>query len=855
MKKIRLKKLNNQGSTFVMAIIVITLVTMLAVAILAASTHNMAMKAVDRNSKETFYNAETVMDEVRAGIGIESMKQLGLAYEKVITSLVSQNAGDLGYVVDNDEANDRFKAYFIESMFEIITGKDFGAGNFVTYTDEALGGAIETYLGYFLVGYNNDKIAEILSVGSIEAYKDGSGRAYMIIIRDVALLYKENKNGETYFSNVTTDLEIQFPNMTVAFTATNRLKDFIKYVFIADKNIDVGGEVEDNGVTVDSTASIYAGNTINIISNEYGASKLYMSGLTQNINVVCGGNENEGDVVSGTIYVGGSNTHKAEFITTNTDIWCTNIKIEKKPQVIGTKEIGDTSVGAVVSLSNGSNAYVRDDLTIDGQDSNVSISGSYYGYSSDGAQNVHAYSSAIIVNGKRATLDIHADKLLLAGHSYIEIPGTGYQVTGEALSFRENQDLYLIPTEYLAINYGKPVSNPMTISEWTALKEAVEASAGAKNPVKICDMTGFFAMKEGYVNTSIQYIDQQKGSGATGLVYLYINFKDKDAAADYIFDIAMNRNDPPQYLRNMLKKYTESLFEEGTGNGKTAGSVVIQNDTKVHSNGTVLNTDSASIIAGKDEIIDGNFVGASTSIPLGTDEFAITSMDLSNRYEILTRLLVDIPWKVMDISGESKYIVNSIESAVWMARDYMLGNNDLSLENIFDLIVDRSIIDAAINGDGKPGYNPAGETFNVIDDDGNAKTYIKIITKGDYTIKDVEGGLNGIVVATGTVYVEGNFKGIIIAGEDIKVKDNVTVSNDPDVVEKLITETNVYESYTEENKPTVSFREFFYAYKHAATDDDSREEVKIEKVDYKDIVKLNNWRKYYDKEESVTAEE
>ena len=64
MRKIKLKNLNNQGSTFVMAIIVITLVTMLAVAVLMASTHNIAMKNVDRNAKDTFYTAETIMDAI-----------------------------------------------------------------------------------------------------------------------------------------------------------------------------------------------------------------------------------------------------------------------------------------------------------------------------------------------------------------------------------------------------------------------------------------------------------------------------------------------------------------------------------------------------------------------------------------------------------------------------------------------------------------------------------------------------------------------------------------------------------------------------------------------------------------------
>ena len=118
MKKIKIPKLNNQGSTFVMALIIITLITTLAVAILAASANNIAMIGVDRNSKATFYTAESVLDEIRAGVGLDSMNQLGVAYESVLKSIIKEDAAGYSYIVDNDQANEEFKNIFIESMLE-----------------------------------------------------------------------------------------------------------------------------------------------------------------------------------------------------------------------------------------------------------------------------------------------------------------------------------------------------------------------------------------------------------------------------------------------------------------------------------------------------------------------------------------------------------------------------------------------------------------------------------------------------------------------------------------------------------------------------------------------------------------
>ena len=80
MIRFKIKKLNNQGSTFVLSLLVITLLTTLALALANASLSNMMMKSMDRSAKKNFYTAESLLDEVRAGIGRDSLDCLADSY-------------------------------------------------------------------------------------------------------------------------------------------------------------------------------------------------------------------------------------------------------------------------------------------------------------------------------------------------------------------------------------------------------------------------------------------------------------------------------------------------------------------------------------------------------------------------------------------------------------------------------------------------------------------------------------------------------------------------------------------------------------------------------------------------------
>ncbi len=59
------EKLNNKGMALVMVIVAIGLVTLLVSVLLSISFINFQMKITEKKSKDTFYNSEVFLDQIR----------------------------------------------------------------------------------------------------------------------------------------------------------------------------------------------------------------------------------------------------------------------------------------------------------------------------------------------------------------------------------------------------------------------------------------------------------------------------------------------------------------------------------------------------------------------------------------------------------------------------------------------------------------------------------------------------------------------------------------------------------------------------------------------------------------------
>lgn len=808
-------KLNNNGSTLVMAILAIAFVSLLASVLMAASVSNMIMKRIDDKSKSTFYTAESVLDEIKVGVGTDSMTSMAEAYEIVLSNLIiTDDAYEIDYMMDNDTANAMLQNLFMDNMVSLVTNSTVSFTDVTDKKVETSSVTLENAKNYLskYISKTELRYATIKSIESVTIIKDYNGIKNKMTLNNVVLNYKTQSGTDTYFADVTVDIDVAYPNMTVDFTASNRLTEFKEFALIADNEVRVNATTDNITATVN--AGIYAGTNINVESSTSAIAHLAvgantLSGMSSNIvarkDIIITGSQRSVDTPG----------NVAKFDVNKSDLWCDNLTFGYVPGGDAFNDI--VSAGVEVTINSDSNTYIRDDMNVNGENSIVTVGGNYYGYSYQGVSTDHSKSSAIIVDGAGSRLNLGTDaiplsKFILGGHSYI-VYGSGSGVadymTGESLSFTGNQELYLVPSEYVGVGYKKDVANPMPEDTWAELQTAAASDA----TIKVVDMSGFFAKDEGLLDDASD-TSCYEVKIVNDLVYLYLKFDSNDSKAQYISDVIAGVKAPE--LTSKLKKYTSQLLNS---NVDVSGSVNIKEGGQIYTAGVLMETSGSDV---------DKQVGTSYEGNLGADVLGVTSIDLTNRFTIMTQLLTPIPFEV----NGSKYIVNSTTDTLEDLLMYYVTGNELdpataATENIVDW--DMVVSD---------GYNDDTAIYSL-QGAASALKLTKIAKDGDVVIPtDIKGG---IVVATGDVTVQSDFTGLIIAKGNISIKGNATITTDENLVEQLLTfEFQFNEGANEEEVP---YRNYFYAYKSTS---DGSEEIKIESLGYDDLVGLNNWRKYDD---------
>jgi len=811
--KFNIKKLNNSGSTLTMTLLAMAFVSLLASTLLAAAIGNIVMKRIDNSSKETFYTAESVLDEIKVGVGKDSMVAMADAYEEVLSSLIVTD-GTVDYMLSNEEANEKLQELFMVGVTEKLTNGNVDFKSITTMyedTTDITKQNVEAYLETY-IAKEELKFADVKDIESVTFIKDYNGIKNEIIINNVVIDYKAEKATDTYFANVTVDLDIAYPNMMVDFSATKRLKEFKNYAFIADGNINVASSTQNANATIN--ASIYAGGDILITSGSSG-----IGSLTVGPNYFSGGTTS--DVVAGNniVLMGSSETYgnKAKMSLSNSRLWCTNLNLAKNETVL--KQ--DITAGAELTIGSDCSSFIADDLNVSGKNSLVNVGGEYYGYRYDGnaGTDLHTMSSAIIIDGAGSIVNLGGDatslsKLVIGGHSYIsyEVDGVDSYMTGESLSFTGNQELYLVPAKYIAVGREKSVANPMPKSVWEKL---VEEAAVPENNIKLVDMTGFFAFDEGLLDATNPY----EIRNVDDRTYVYFNFKDKDSAAKFIAGVLDGKDSE---LADKLDDYANALLSEDV---TTSGAVKVTNGGSIYTAGVLMQTSGGGV---------SGITGEGYQWGINQAEFSLSSLDLTNRYKTISHLLVSFPF----VENGSRYVIDgdivTIDDALFKYQNGYVTDGSEFVRSATENIIDWELVKAS-------GYNDEMPTKALESTLPYALTLTKVAIDDSYTIPSEITG--GIIVATGDVIVNHDFTGLIVSKGNIRVTANAAVTTDLNLVEQLLTWEFNYLNETIDEE--VAFRDYFWAYKRSAQGDGS-EEVKIETLEYDDIVSLNNWRKYDD---------
>lgn len=101
-------KMNNSGSAMVTVLVVIVFMSILATVMLYLSGANFQMKVTDFRTKESFYQAETPVEELRAQL----VKDVEIAFAKAYTATVSEYSG----MGDAATRESNFRQHFCDEM-------------------------------------------------------------------------------------------------------------------------------------------------------------------------------------------------------------------------------------------------------------------------------------------------------------------------------------------------------------------------------------------------------------------------------------------------------------------------------------------------------------------------------------------------------------------------------------------------------------------------------------------------------------------------------------------------------------------------------------------------------------------
>jgi len=799
---------NNKGSSLVTVLLVASIIAALVTVVLAIVLLNVYMKKADLEGQGAFYDAESALEEIRAGLSKDESDATTTAYLDTLSNYAN---------LEDEKKTINFDEKFSEIIKDKLTDTSSGLYK------------ISTLEGYLRETKMQDGVGAEILTNPAEAHfnitKEGA------VLKDVHVRYTDKNN---YVSEIKTDIVLEFP--PVNFQNASSIDNILTYGLIADKAFNPSGSVEVIGnAYLGSELGKDGDNKINSANVDF-----YANG-TQETNVISGGN----------FLLDGSTVN-----TNNIAFWSDKITLDKSEFNMNT---GSLYIKDDLVLGNNAKSKLAGKLIMFGNpwvakdDTMVTSSEVREAATND----MPSYSSSILVTGSNAGLDMSGlNTMVIGGSAYVDTESqnknlpTGKKnnvniVTGQSMALKSDQRAYLVPPTLVGAglkdgqNYQNGLTNPMTANQFKALQQEIMAQNNytsesqiqptdyvnmdlaeptlgvslnafvmAHNPTKTPDWWS----SNGYL-PSVRACAYPTTSGGGSIVYLFIEFK---TVGDN-FTGQQNTDYIPAeaFYNNWYKLYnaTATNYQRLLGNIDYYATYGIKlpkdvNDkTRMYFTGNILSNELfpvivPDIITQPDFTIDLN-VEYSKQSAYYQDAFFTLNKNLSTRYVTLTgdekqntlfkNLItesVKVGDKTYNLSGTKYYVSPTGEGAVVHKGDVTYNN---SLENSL-----RNETD--VNGD-----------------------------------KHNDAKVN-VIIATGDVTVNDNFEGMIIAGGKVNVKSGVKVTSDSDKAAKAL------QARKEDDVNDTAANFVINAAKYllggtGTTDGDSGE------ITMKDYVTFRNWTK------------
>lgn len=185
------RKQSNSGSAIVTVLVVVTFITILATIMLYVSGSNFQMKVADYRTKESFYYAETPVEEFRAQL-VEDVQD---AFIKAYAGVISE------YSTGKADAEDKYNRLFCKEMNEIWAQRyDYDADGNLKWKVGAIESVVQMPGEY-------DKWQLRVSVPTANMFEQVADKGWLIM-RGVEFTYESE---EGYTSRISTDFCITIP--------------------------------------------------------------------------------------------------------------------------------------------------------------------------------------------------------------------------------------------------------------------------------------------------------------------------------------------------------------------------------------------------------------------------------------------------------------------------------------------------------------------------------------------------------------------------------------------------------------------------------------------------------------------
>ena len=791
------RKRRNSGSSIVIVIIAMAMIGILATTLLWMSYVNYKIKVNDIRNKNSFYSAETVMEQIVAGLQKESSDAVAIAYKETLSNWDRDDDGI------QSEANhySSFATAYLDALVKELRNSEKGDSY---YNRDVLKNYVDTdiWKNVNQTAWDNGTDEADAAKAPVMELVNGSS----LILRNVFVSYVDGDR----LSIVSTDLCLDVPQ--IVFTkSSSSIDDLYDYLLIGNRGISLtkgSGQVTGDG-------SIYAG------IDETTAK----GGIVINPASSLAINNGRYVISKGEIDVVGPG---AGFI------------------VRDARETGSSVYAKGLDLQSGmisldSKTYIANDLTLSGNGSKATLTKEYYGYGTsvatglEGSPTEQENSSAIIINGQNSTVDMSGvNTLMLAGRAYIGTNTTKKELDqntaaavedagkknekavlmGESITVKGGQIAYLVPTECLGVYNGETLigQNPLT-QDQAAKMQAYKDQYGKEfrevdftRPVSRLggeSLASFGVADMDHIRkVSTQYVGG--GTESKSLTYYYL-VMDADYAAKY-YQTYYKQDNNKETIDNYFKKYATGGILLGDYTSEQNSYTILGNALV----SDVLSQSGVSLLASRE-----NATSAMTPA-----EATQKSADIANVYKGLTTNLSE------DGASASTF-QNVFESVIKKEITTKQEDGSEKKEPIQEYLVD----------------NGTGGTREFTTEDGLKG----IITTGNYTLSSATGGASNIrlIVSLGDIVIDRNFTGLAIAKGTITI-DGATHNGAASLRRNKMELYKVLNATTGVEGDTITPMAFFVNGETSLADgvqEASTDDAGNLNIDYTEIVRYMNWEK------------